>query len=293
VLDSAGYGNFTITKSISIVAPAGVHAGISVFAGNGVTVNAPSSKVTLSGLTISGQGGAEGIAFNAGEELTVERCDVSGMQSHGIVAQATSARLRVHDTRVSGSGLEGIAVYGTVSADIDGVRSHANALSGLSAVNGARVTVARSEFSQNETHGVEVYNVFGPPTTYLAIDSSTISGNAIFGVKAYSPVFGRIEMALTRSTVAGNAADGIVALALGNPVVVAVSDTTVMSNGGNGLWADGYLASIIASRNSVSRQAGYGIYVTGSAAFYSTGDNVVEANIGGASSGVISAATVR
>src|SRR5215472_18109741 len=34
VLDSAGYGPFTITKSVAIVAPQGVTAGISVFSGD-------------------------------------------------------------------------------------------------------------------------------------------------------------------------------------------------------------------------------------------------------------------
>ena len=32
VLDSAGYGNVTIAQSVSIIAPTGVYAGISVFA---------------------------------------------------------------------------------------------------------------------------------------------------------------------------------------------------------------------------------------------------------------------
>ena len=39
VLDSAGYGPVAITKGISIVAPSGVYAGITVFAGNGVTID--------------------------------------------------------------------------------------------------------------------------------------------------------------------------------------------------------------------------------------------------------------
>src|SRR5215470_11754936 len=53
ILDSAGYGPVTITKSISITAPAGVYAGISVFSGNGITVNIQSSDtVTLRGLTV-------------------------------------------------------------------------------------------------------------------------------------------------------------------------------------------------------------------------------------------------
>lgn len=34
-LDSAGYGTMTITQSASVIAPAGVYAGISVFSGDG------------------------------------------------------------------------------------------------------------------------------------------------------------------------------------------------------------------------------------------------------------------
>ena len=47
VLDSAGYGPVTITKSVSIIAPAGNHAGITVFSGDGITVNIPGGVVVL------------------------------------------------------------------------------------------------------------------------------------------------------------------------------------------------------------------------------------------------------
>ena len=44
VLDSAGYGPVTITKSVSIIAPPGVYAGVSVFSGDGITVNGAGIK---------------------------------------------------------------------------------------------------------------------------------------------------------------------------------------------------------------------------------------------------------
>src|SRR5215467_2941533 len=54
VLDSAGYGPVTIGKAISITAPSGIYAGVSVFSGDGITVNAGSSDVVvLRGLTVS------------------------------------------------------------------------------------------------------------------------------------------------------------------------------------------------------------------------------------------------
>ena len=63
VLDSAGYGPVTITQGVSIIAPAGIYAGVTVSAGDGITINAPGAVVRLRGLSINGQGGNDGIVF--------------------------------------------------------------------------------------------------------------------------------------------------------------------------------------------------------------------------------------
>ncbi len=47
VLDSAAYGTVTITKSVSLIAPSGIYAGVTVSAGDGITVNAPGGIVVL------------------------------------------------------------------------------------------------------------------------------------------------------------------------------------------------------------------------------------------------------
>src|SRR5262245_18595184 len=61
VLDSAGYGPVTITKSVSIIAPPGIYAGVTAFSGDGITINAPGGTVVLRGLSVNGQGGLIGI----------------------------------------------------------------------------------------------------------------------------------------------------------------------------------------------------------------------------------------
>jgi hypothetical protein len=71
VLDSAGYGPVVIGKSISIIAPPSVYAGISVFTGPGITVSGPGIKVALSGLRLIGLGGTIGINFTQGARLAV------------------------------------------------------------------------------------------------------------------------------------------------------------------------------------------------------------------------------
>jgi hypothetical protein len=55
VLDTVGYGTLTITKSISIVNPGGVEAGIVVsWGGTAITITAPNAFVALRGLTLEG-----------------------------------------------------------------------------------------------------------------------------------------------------------------------------------------------------------------------------------------------
>ena len=65
ILDTAGYGPFTINKSIKVIGPSGVYGGISVQGGAGATtgivINAGNSDdITLRGLDITGVPGAVG-----------------------------------------------------------------------------------------------------------------------------------------------------------------------------------------------------------------------------------------
>src|SRR5438105_3535713 len=87
VLDSGGYGTVTINQAVSLVAPAGVYAGISVFAGTGIYVNAgPSDVVTIRGLTLNGLGGSDGIAFFSGAALYVLSTDFNNLTDAGVGA---------------------------------------------------------------------------------------------------------------------------------------------------------------------------------------------------------------
>src|SRR5215813_5880086 len=77
VLDSAGYGAVTITKSISINAPDGIEGGVTATSGDGITVSVGfSDVVTLRGLTLVGVVGAasDGIVFNGQGALNIQNC---------------------------------------------------------------------------------------------------------------------------------------------------------------------------------------------------------------------------
>src|SRR5215831_8467973 len=107
VLDSAGYGPFSINKSISIIAPLGVTAGISVFSGDGIDINAGGSDtIILRGLTVNNQGSTgNGIVFNTGGTLHIESCVVSGFSNYASVGVAFfgAGNLEVKDSIVRGN----------------------------------------------------------------------------------------------------------------------------------------------------------------------------------------------
>jgi hypothetical protein len=98
-LDSGGYGAVNITKSISLTAPTGVYAGISVFPGSdGVTMATPNIYVTLRGITINSQGGNNGINVSAVSTLSVENVVVTNFTGINRAGIRVAARARVNVT---------------------------------------------------------------------------------------------------------------------------------------------------------------------------------------------------
>src|SRR6185503_20286379 len=53
-LDSGGYGQVTLTKSVSVIAPTGVHAAITALSGDAMTLNASGGVFTISGIRLTG-----------------------------------------------------------------------------------------------------------------------------------------------------------------------------------------------------------------------------------------------
>lgn len=153
MVDSSGYGPVTITKSISLIAPRGIHAGISPSSGDAVEVNAGTSgKVVLRTLSLNGaNGGRNGVDYNSASSLVVEDCGVANFANHGIERLAKSpdlAQLTVSDTVLRGNGAregEGGALIarnagsGSTDVDIDHSRAQLN-LSGFEIGDGAKAT---------------------------------------------------------------------------------------------------------------------------------------------------------
>ena len=93
VLNSAGYGQLTITQALSI-SSRGAEASIQVPSGVGITINAPSAAVSLRGLVIDGLGHASttGISVVAAASVTVHDSVIRNLAT-GIQATPASASL--------------------------------------------------------------------------------------------------------------------------------------------------------------------------------------------------------
>jgi hypothetical protein len=210
VLDSAGYAAFTITKPVSIVAPPGVTAGISVFPGeDGVTINAGASDtVILRGLTINNQGsiGGSGIVFNTGGTLHVENCVVNGFINTGAssgINFLAGANLEVKDSIFRGNR-NGIVVHpasGTAQAVIEQVRLE-NGGVGLFVLEGSTVTVRNSLASGSIGGGFAAAASFAA-SAELDIENCVASNNG-FGIGASSLATGVATVRVSNSTVTHN-----------------------------------------------------------------------------------------
>jgi hypothetical protein len=186
VLDSGGYGPFTITKPVSIISPEGVYAGISVATGDGINVNAPNGVVRLRGLSIIAQGtSGNGITDLASPELHIERCHISGFKgtllfSAGIeVATHTDTLVYVADSTLSDNsmGVEILNDAGMPSVSVERSSLKGNSV-GVEVLSPSRVLVHASQLLGLKDVGIGVLVITGPVVgaVELHVDDSVIDG---------------------------------------------------------------------------------------------------------------------
>jgi Right handed beta helix region len=256
VLDSAGYGVVTIAKSVSLIAPSGVYAGVSAGSGQtGVTVNGAGIVVVLRGLNINGIGaGSTGIQFMQGSRLRIESCTIGNLSSAGIVQQASGSEMVVLDTVVRDNGGAGIIVSTDASMLLDGVRVEHNAGDGVFVVPStslADATIRNSVMSHNGQAGVAFTMAANPAVTRFAIESSAISRNGADGIFAGGNNTGQIVGVVRRNVIVGNGLSGISAFNLvnGGQSSVQTADNSFSGNGFYAIKVQGYPSQAYSSGN--------------------------------------------
>jgi hypothetical protein len=287
VLDSGGYGAITVSQSVSIVAPAGVYAGISVLSGAGIVINAGASdKVVLRGLAINGQGGTTGIVFTAGGQLEIDRCVVSGMVGDGIQIGSATGAINIFDTAVERNGGHGIVfadyASGLKTGVLTSVRVVRNANHGLQVGAGGQVTVDNSLFYQNGNGIAAVSRASTGVWTSLDVSRSTVSANEYAGIRL-------VVGDSTSTQVLGKFVDNVISgHVIGIEVSVqpgatgnaraTVTGNRISGTSGFAIVADGSNTAVVMNANVVT-QSGTGVSIVNGAVVKSRGDNVVDGNL--------------
>jgi hypothetical protein len=293
VLDSGGYGRVTIDKSVTIAAPSGVYAGISVFPGfNGIDILTDNVTVVLRGLTINGQGGVNGVFVDAANvRLRVENCVIANLVKDTIIRDnrigmiVTGGRVILGRLQVEGSTSYGIWLI-DVQGSLSESTSSRNGVYGVrvdsSSSGDAVVAISDTVITGNSQDGVAAYSN-GSSDALLAITRSTISANGQGGVVALPGGTGAVRVEVTDSTVKANAFSGLAIVRLGGAAasVITATDNLVSGNGGRGILASGTEIYAIASRNTITMNTGVGLEQQSSAVVESSVDNVVRGNNSG------------
>lgn len=280
VLDSAGYGPFAINKSVTVTAPGGVYAGISVFTGNdGILINTPGIVVALRGLTINGQGGNAGIKFLQGDRLRVESCIVSLLAGSGIVHNAPGAELIVLDSVVRDNGGTGISMNADASLLVDRVRVEHNGGDGIyvAGANSPVATIRNSVLSFNGAGGLAAAapgNSSG--NTSVTVEGCALAQNAGDGAFIGGASGGRTWVSLRRNSFHRNGLSNISAYGTASTanVDVLVSENDFHGAGTAAIKADGSSVIVTSSRNAHTQESIPMFYTANGAGQYTYKDNI-------------------
>jgi len=298
VLDSGGYGPVVINKSVDLIAPAGVYAGITASVGTGIQIVSPAQNVALRGLTINGLGtGQFGIDVQFGALVAIERCRIANFTQDGIRVNSTAFELRDSDIRNnSGNGLTattgrhtverttfrqnatGIDASGTANVFVSDGLVVANGGYGVRASGSALVTITGGEIVGNPT-GVFLDGSVASGSTRVAIDRVNITDNGSNGILANATSSNAVlQLVVARSLIAENFSGVIgAASAAGAAARIFVSDCVFERNAQTALSVGGTGAELTLSSNVVTG-SNNGVSKSSGAVVYTRQNNTVRGN---------------
>jgi hypothetical protein len=256
VLSSAGYGPFTVTKSVSIISPPAYHAAMAPTSGDAITINVDNALVVLRGLTLNGSlGGVNGITFTgaataSNTRVYVENCVISGFSNRG-VNFARNGTLFVSELVARENGYAAIFVDGNTGlpswASIDHALMERNYYALL--VENATVAMRDSVAAANSAGGFWALASLAGMSADLSADHCQATHNANSGFYS-GDGSGTARLMVSNSVVSLNSLYGIGA-------------------GTNG--------TVRASNNTVTGNV-YGLVQFSSGVFRSRGNNTVDCN---------------
>jgi hypothetical protein len=228
-IDPGGFGQVTITKSITIDGQ-GTHAGVLVAGGtNGIVINAANIVVTLRNLTIESplsSPGANGIVVINAAEVHVENCWIGGFATDAIdFRPIAGAEAYITDTTITNNSGGGIVVNsGRVTVNRLRAESNSNGV----VVNGGGVATVRDSYASGGSVG---FGAVVSAAAVINVENSVSTGNQ-YGIYAASGA------------------------------TVRVSNSMIVSNTGFGLFNDGGSSIVSLQGNSLAGNPNPGTFTS-------------------------------
>lgn len=227
VLSSGGYGAFTVTQGVTIIAPSGIIAAVSATSGNAITVNAGvSDTVILNGFLLDGLAGAgtNGVQVNTAGSVSVGQSSITGFSGQGINfvpnVGTGSSTLIVTDSTIYSNTAGSVTVA---------------PIGGTAGQNAGRAFFRATGFVSSPAV-FDATNAAGPVSAQ--IHDSRIRNNPGNGIVATAPnQSAPVQIQIDRSNVysVSNAftANGFSAISLGSSSLSKISTLVTTSNGGS------------------------------------------------------------
>jgi hypothetical protein len=230
VLDSAGYGAVTITKSITIDGE-GAHAAVLASSGgSGIIINAAGKKVTLRNLSIDSPSvsliAAFGVRVLAAAEVHIEKCVIGRFSSHAIdFSPAGGAEGFIDDVTAISNGGSAVSVT-TGRVSVNRLESYTNDAAVF--VRGTAIATVRDSLAVGGSVGFGANTV---PGAVLNLENSTVTHNAN-GILVASGATVRVSNSLIVSNISFGLNNGG-----GGSVIISLSGNIVTGNPTDGTFS--------------------------------------------------------
>jgi hypothetical protein len=275
VLDSAGYGPASIDKSLAIVAPKGVYAGVTSSSldpnSAAIFIDGANAHVALRGLALR-SGSGSGIIFAQGEKLEIRDCIVENMVHAGIAAIAPASSVSIVDSVIRGNGGSGIDIADT-TATLLRVRSERNG--GGIAVRGKSNLEIVDGIVAHNVFGITVWSVDATSPASVSVDQTTISDQAVSGIDVHVTSGGSVTVRVSASVVLRGIA-GVTAVVATGQAAVRVLDSHLADFQTTGVNLDGAGARLFVSGNTIMSDNGTGISLSNGASAGSGVNNRID-----------------
>jgi len=224
-LDPGGFGQVTITKSITIRCKHNQESGIIVSGTNALLIAAgPTDSIVLEGLDLDGlvhlpSPGVSGVSFQSGGSLVLRDMNIRGFGSgYGINFRPSgNATLLVDNVIINDSGLASTPTTGGINVA---------PAAGMT----AQVTISNTTVANNLNVGlrIDTTGIVGSKIVATIIDSRFVNDGSAILVKTPAGT-GTAAFTLVNSTVSQNASYGIIIN--GAATTARVGNTTITGNG--------------------------------------------------------------